>query len=178
MKYFITLFLIIFCIAPQIALADPPEFYVAPDGETSENSAEIDTAEAPPPPAAVTPTTDESGKVEYKPEASTPPCGGSSTCITNQSIANANHDYVQYSAVKTYIDLIDLPKPEEDEDGEVTAEAQCKDPIKTGMIVYRQSLPEDYAGGSGILKQHDDAFCINQGCVYFAKSGEYEECRM
>jgi hypothetical protein len=153
------------------ALADPPEAYVVEDGPTSNVESDDITAGAPAPKAAKAVEQRDIGQPVYDPVSRKPPCENS-TCITPQTIANADHAYVEKTNVKTYLDLIDLPEPTEDENGE-EQEAECSLPVKTDIIVYRQVVEE----GSGIIVQHNDAFCINQGCVYFGGNGN-EKCEL
>lgn len=144
------------------AYADLPEAFEITDGPTAPILAETITA-APivAAPAAVVEET-ETGKVAYNPVAGTPPCVNS-TCITPQTIANANNAFVQNSPVKTYIDLIKTPSTSE----------ECQAPAKTGMTVYRQVIE----AGNGKIVEVQDAFCISQGCVYFGGIGN-EKCEL
>lgn len=149
-----------------------PEAYVVEDGVTgSAGSDDLTSGDAPAPQEAATVEQTETGQPVYNALSRKPPCS-TSTCITPQSIANAEHAYVQKTNVKTYIDLIDLPKPTEDENGE-EQEAQCSLPVKTDITVYRQVVNQ----GNGIIVQYNDGFCINQGCVYFGGNGN-EKCEL
>ncbi len=167
MKYLYLPFFLIVFLYPHLVLANPPEAYITPDGPTSPIASETGDASPPPAPEAVTTEQSEDGKVEYNIVASKPPCS-TSTCITNQSVANAKNVFVQNSPVKSYVDLINLPQKEGEE------EATCKEPVKTGMTVYRQVVA---SGTAGQIVEVEDAFCINQGCVYFGGIGE-EKCQL
>ena len=160
--------------SPAFADDDIPEAYEVEDGLTGGAADDTVLGEAPAAAPAAEVTKDESGQVVYNAVSRKPPCG-TTTCITPQSIENARHAYVQKSAVKTYLKLFELPEAEENETGGEDEEAACKAPIKTGMTIFRQTLPEDDNGGPGILKNHNDGFCVNQGCVYFGIDGN-ERC--
>lgn len=102
--------------------------------------------------------------IEYDPISHKPPCA-TSTCVTGQMIANANHAYVYKSPIIDYLPLIEPPEKNEDD------EINCSTPHPTGMTVYRQTLNEE---GIGMIEEVPDAFCLNQGCVYYARN-EVEE---
>ncbi len=144
------------------AYADLPEAFEITDGPTSPILDETITA-APiaAAPAAIVEET-EAGKVAYNPIAGTPPCINS-TCITPQTMANADGAFVQNSPVKTYIDLIKTPK----------TSSECQAPAQTGMTIYRQVVDE----GNGKIVEIQDAFCVNQGCVYFGSTSN-EKCEL
>lgn len=102
--------------------------------------------------------------IEYDSISHKAPCG-ISTCITGQMIANSNHAYVYKSPIIDYLPLIEPPEKNEDD------EISCSTPHPTGMIVYRQTVSEQ---GIGMIEEVPDAFCLNQGCVYYARN-EVEE---
>lgn len=137
--------------------------FIVPDGTTAPSPSTTATISAG---TAIIPTPASDGTVPYNIVASKPPCPNS-TCITEQTIFNAKHGYVSDSDVKTYITLLNVP------DG--TKPIECAPPTQTGLSVYTQTLPSDHMGGPGIFKYHDDAFCMNQGCVYFGMEGA-ERC--
>jgi hypothetical protein len=132
--------------------------YTVPDGTTGDTVAATAPAEVSNVAATtVEPEENETG-VAYDPVAGTPPCQGvNSTCITGQTIANAKHAFVQDSPVKSYISLI-LPP-----DGE-----ECQAPVKSGVSLRRAW----FDGTDTQIKEYDDAFCLNQGCVYFGLEGD------
>lgn len=144
------------------AHADLPTAFEITDGPTAPILNETITAA----PIAATPAAvvEETitGKVAYNPVAGTPQCVNS-TCVTPQTIANAKNAFVQDSPVKTYIDLIKTP----------TTSEECQTPAQTGMTVYRQVVED----GNGKIVELQDAFCVNQGCVYFGSIGN-EKCEL
>ena len=142
----------------------PLSSFIVPDGKTA-TTAIADAVSTIPGLSEIaasiaTPTVTEEG-VAYNEVSRRPPCAGiSSTCITNQTIFNAKHGYVQDSPVKTYISL-QLPP-----DGE---ELECQTPTKTGATVHRQVVRK--------LWKYNDAFCINQGCVYMGTASGSLKCQ-
>lgn len=105
-------------------------------------------------------TTEGEEGIQYNIVSSKPPCTNS-TCITSQSIANADHAFVYTSPIKSYISSLEPP-----DDG-----STCNDPTPTGMTIYRQVVE----GGTGKTVRIQDGFCLNQGCVYFGGIGN-EKC--
>lgn len=80
------------------------------------------------------------------PETFAKPKCSNSTCITSQTINNASNKHVDVSPVKTYVALLEPA-------GSSTCQATY-----TGVTTYRQVQ-------RGVW-EYNDAFCINQGCVY------------
>ena len=133
---------------------DVPDGPTAPEATISPVSPSLGTA------SIAMPEETESG-VTYDPVSRTPPCPNS-TCITPQTIFTAQHGYVQDTPVKSYISLL-LPPDGEDQ--------ACQTPTLTGAEIYR-TIYDDSVGQRGQIEQYDDAFCINQGCVYFGRRGD------
>jgi len=72
------------------------------------------------------------------------------TCITQDTVSIADHDFVRFDNVETDLDLI-------------TSEGTCLPPIETGVIVQRQII--------GGLINYPDSFCLNKGCSYIEEEG-------
>lgn len=154
-KTFLIMLLMLFSASyPSIAKA--ADSYITPDQITGVTPSIVASPIANTP--AVVPQDTPDG-VAYDPVASTPP-DTNSTGITLQTIFNADHGYVQDSPVRTY--LAQLLPP----DG--TTGVVCEQHTPSGATVYRY----DFSGTEVSIVPHDDAFCMNQGCVYYNRNGK------
>ena len=151
-------------IAPYTSYADTEETgYVVPEVSTALTSSTVTSGIVSTAATETKAPKETKNGVAYDPISRTPPCAGiNSTCITAQTVANAKHAFVQDSPVKSYISLLSPP------DGEGQ---ECQAPTKTGLTVHRLVVEGEVA----YIDKYNDAFCINQGCVYFGFIGD-ERC--
>ena len=101
----------------------------------------------------------QAGQVSRPSSFTNPPCPNS-TCITQQTIQNTSNMYVNYSPIRTYLNLTEPV-------GSALA-PNCGNPVGTGVTVHRQVQ-------RGVW-QYNDRFCLNQGCVYFGGTGN-QQCQ-